>query len=136
MTSSDKVSCNTFAEVTASLTFAAYNITIKDFSLPVINVSTKDNPSYLPAEVCIVRPGQPAVTKLYPAQTQQMIRFAVRRPARNAQSIVTTGNRLLGLEQANPTLVSTRLNLNASETDMCTECLWYQHRIQADNCLG
>ena len=54
----------------------------------------------------MVRPGQPALARLSPAQTQQMIRFAVRRPAGNAQSIVTTGGRLLGLDPTNPTLVS------------------------------
>ncbi|RYP80553.1 hypothetical protein DL769_002401 [Monosporascus sp. CRB-8-3] len=53
-----------------------YNIMVKDPKLPVINVATKDSPSYLPAEVCEVRPGQPAGTKLSSSQTQQMIRFA------------------------------------------------------------
>ncbi|KAH8810585.1 RNA interference and gene silencing protein [Xylogone sp. PMI_703] len=81
-----------------------YNITIQDPSLPVINVSTKDNPSYLPAEVCVVTPGQPARTKLSAAQTQQMIRFAVRRPFQNAHSIVASGGGLLGFEPTNPTL--------------------------------
>src|SRR4051794_38527460 len=91
--------------MTATLRFLAYNITIQDPTLPVVNVTTRDNPSYLPAEVCEVRPGQPAGTKLSPAQTQQMIRFAVRRPFHNAQSIVTSGGRLLGFEPTNPTLV-------------------------------
>jgi len=91
----------------------AYNITVKDPSLPVINVSGKDNPSYLPVDVCEVRPGQPAGTKLSGAQTQQMIRFAVRRPLQNAQSIVASGGRLLGLDPANPTMVC-KIPLNAN----------------------
>lgn len=86
---------------------SAYNITVKDPTLPVVNVASKDNPSYLPAEVCEVRPGQPAVAKLSAAQTQQMIRFAVRRPIHNTQSIVTSGGRLLGFAPTNPTLVRT-----------------------------
>lgn len=75
--------------------------------MPVINVGTRQNPSYLPTDVCIVLPGQPSGAKLSPTQTQQMIRFAVRRPAQNAQSIVTSGARVLGIEPpTNTTLVS------------------------------
>jgi hypothetical protein len=87
----------------------AHNIVVRDTTLPVINVATKENPSYLPVDVCEVRLGQPAGTKLSISQTQQMIRFAVRRPINNAQSIVTSGGRLLGFEPSNPTLVRTVL---------------------------
>jgi eukaryotic translation initiation factor 2C len=82
-----------------------HGIIVKDPTLPVINVATKDNPSYLPVDVCEVRAGQPAGTKLSGPQTQQMIRFAVRRPIHNAQSIVTAGGRLLGFQPQNATLV-------------------------------
>jgi eukaryotic translation initiation factor 2C len=88
------------------LTLIDYNITVKNLSLPVINVATKDNPSYLPAEVCVVMPGQPAGTKLSGAQTQQMIRFAVRRPHQNFQSVISSGKNLLGLEKGNSTMDS------------------------------
>ncbi|KAI1174313.1 Piwi-domain-containing protein [Nemania sp. FL0916] len=74
-----------------------HNIRIKDPNIPVVNVGTREKPSYLPAQVCYVLPGQPAKTKLGPAQTQQMIQFAVRRPAENATSIVTQGHRITGL---------------------------------------
>ena len=75
--------------------------------MPVINVGTRQNPSYLPADVCIVVPGQPSVAKLSPTQTQQMIRFAVRKPAQNAHSIVTRGAQVLGIEPStNAILVS------------------------------
>ncbi|KAI1355074.1 RNA interference and gene silencing protein [Xylaria sp. FL0043] len=80
-----------------------YNIAIQDPALPVINVGGKDNPSYLPAAVCHVMPGQPAGTKLSPSQGQKMIRFAVRRPAQNARSIVTSGQ-LLGFDPTNTTM--------------------------------
>ncbi len=77
--------------------------------LPVINVGTQQNPSYLPADVCVVLPGQPSGAKLSPQQTKQMIRFAVRKPAVSAKSIVDNGPRLLGLDpDENPTLVSWR----------------------------
>ncbi|EXJ91778.1 hypothetical protein A1O3_00328 [Capronia epimyces CBS 606.96] len=63
--------------------------------LPVVNVGTRERPSYLPAQVCHVIPGQASNAQLTPAQTQQIIRFAVRRPAQNAQSIITAGAQML-----------------------------------------
>ncbi|KAE8153717.1 ribonuclease H-like domain-containing protein [Aspergillus avenaceus] len=74
-----------------------YNITIQDPALPVINVGSRQRPSYLPAQICDVLAGQPSVAKLSPSQTQQMIRFAVRKPPQNAQSIVTSGLQTLGV---------------------------------------
>jgi len=73
--------------------------------LPVVNVGTRENPTYLPPEVCVVMPGQSADAKLDPRQTQQMIRFAVRRPADNANSIVHEGLNIVGLSSANVLLV-------------------------------
>ncbi|ETI22358.1 hypothetical protein G647_06432 [Cladophialophora carrionii CBS 160.54] len=79
-----------------------YNIVITKPALPVINVGTLERPSYLPAQVCHVIAGQASNAQLTPAQTQQMIRFAVRGPAQNAQSIVTSGAQMLTAN--NPTL--------------------------------
>lgn len=74
---------------------------------PVINVGSDHNPSYLPAEVCIVLPGQSAMAKLSGDQTRNMINFAVRGPWMNAESIVENGLRTGGLSsQTNPLLVS------------------------------
>jgi eukaryotic translation initiation factor 2C len=85
----------------------AYQITVQDPGLPVINVGSRQNPSYLPPDVCQVEPGQASGAKLTPYQTQQMIRFAVRKPAQNARPITADGTRLLGIElAANTTLVS------------------------------
>ncbi|CAO1601400.1 hypothetical protein XANCAGTX0491_005063 [Xanthoria calcicola] len=64
---------------------------------PVVNVGTSANPSYLPAEVCTIVPGQISHAKLSPAQTDGMIRFAVRRPTVNAQSIDQDGPTAVGL---------------------------------------
>ncbi|KAL8792281.1 MAG: hypothetical protein Q9195_005160 [Heterodermia aff. obscurata] len=88
-----------------------HGITIRDTNLPVVNVRTRDDPSYIPAQVCEVLPGQPAKSKLSPFQTAQMIRFAVRRPPYNAQSIATSGGRLLGFEPTNPTLQSFNIDV-------------------------
>lgn len=83
----------------------AYNIQI-DLRNPVVNVGTRDNPSYLPAEVCIVENGQPAKSKLSPNQTAEMIKFAVRSPGENADSIVNQGLGVLGIRPGvNGTLV-------------------------------
>jgi eukaryotic translation initiation factor 2C len=75
--------------------------------LPVINVGNREHPSYLPAEVCVVLPGQTIKRRLSPEQTQQMITFACRRPNENGTSIVTDGKAVLGLNpQANAKSVS------------------------------
>jgi len=54
---------------------------------------------YLPAEVCIVIPGQPSKAKLDGSQTQQMIRHAVRKPWENARSILEEGVATVGLDK-------------------------------------
>ena len=74
--------------------------------MPVVNVGNQENPSYLPAEVCVVMPGQASHAKLAPPQTQQMIRFAVRKPWENAKSITQEGVNTVGLlPQVNNALV-------------------------------
>jgi eukaryotic translation initiation factor 2C len=89
----------------------AYGIRIANPDLPVINVGNRENPTYLPPQVCYVIPGQPAKTKLDPTQTQNMIRFAVRGPAQNATSIVTKGLQTAGLSAStNPLLVGVPLH--------------------------
>ncbi|POR34324.1 Protein argonaute 5 [Tolypocladium paradoxum] len=84
---------------------SAYGMRIANPDLPVINVGNRENPTYLPPQVCYVIPGQPAKAKLDPTQTQNMIRFAVRGPEQNATSIVTKGLQTAGLSPStNPLL--------------------------------
>ena len=83
---------------------SGYNLTVNP-QFPVVNVGNKANPSYLPADVCIVLPGQPADAKLTPDQTANMISFAVRNPKANATSIVGRGLASLGFDPQNATLV-------------------------------
>ncbi|OAX82129.1 hypothetical protein ACJ72_03524 [Emergomyces africanus] len=79
---------------------------------PVINIGSKENPSYVPAEVCQILPGQPANAKINPLQTQNMIKFAVRRPVENARSIVTNGAHVLGITpKLNPMLAGMGLSM-------------------------
>ena len=95
-----------------------YGRRIADPNLPVVNVGNKENPSYLPAEVCIVLPGQFSQSKLDPSQTQEMIKFAVRKPWENADSITQEGIRTVGLlPQANVNLVRSFLFTSRRPTD-------------------
>jgi eukaryotic translation initiation factor 2C len=78
---------------------------LKQPQLSVVNVGTRENPTYLPPEVCLVMPGQSADSKLEPSQTQQMIKFAVRKPGANADSIARDGLNIVGLTGNNAFLV-------------------------------
>ncbi|PGH17512.1 hypothetical protein AJ79_01112 [Helicocarpus griseus UAMH5409] len=82
-----------------------YGISLKQIDLPVVNIGSRQRPSYLPAEMCDVLPGQAPNTMLSPRQTAEMIKFAVCRPAQNAESINRIGPRILGAtEPVAPTL--------------------------------
>ncbi|KAK3945563.1 ribonuclease H-like domain-containing protein [Diplogelasinospora grovesii] len=69
-----------------------------NLDLPLVNVGTVNRPMYIPAEQCSVLPGQLVKSKLTPGEQEDMIRFACRFPADNAQSIVTKGRALLALD--------------------------------------
>ncbi|GME64841.1 Argonaute/Dicer protein PAZ [Neofusicoccum parvum] len=77
----------------------AYGRKIADPSLPVVNVGTNQNPTYLPPEVGVVMPAQPSKKKLDGDQTAQMIRAAVRPPGQNANAIVKDGYQTVGLDE-------------------------------------
>ncbi|KAJ4984158.1 eukaryotic translation initiation factor 2C 3 [Stagonosporopsis vannaccii] len=68
-----------------------YNITLSRPQAPVVNYGTKENPKWIPAELCTVLPGQLAKRLLLGPQTSEMIRFAARRPHENAGSITGSG---------------------------------------------
>jgi len=86
-----------------------YGRRIANPGFPVVNVGTRENPTYLPPEVCVVIPGQMAKAKPSPAQTQQMIRFAVRRPWENAGSVVDDGLQAVGLSPRTNVLLVRRV---------------------------
>ncbi|KZT18189.1 Piwi-domain-containing protein [Neolentinus lepideus HHB14362 ss-1] len=62
--------------------------------LPVINVGAR-RPTWLPAEICDIVPGQP-YGKLNDQETAQMIRYACQPPAVNANAIMSRGLGVLG----------------------------------------
>ncbi|EEP77627.1 predicted protein [Uncinocarpus reesii 1704] len=72
-----------------------HNVGDMNEAMPVVNVGTSQNPSYLPVEVCRVEPGQTSKSKLTPRQTRSMIDFAVRKPAANAKSITERGTQVI-----------------------------------------
>jgi hypothetical protein len=80
------------------LTKVAEYPTIKlDERMPVVNVGSRQNPNYLPAEVCVVLPGQTIKRRLSAIQTANMITFACRKPWENGNSIIGDGKAVLGL---------------------------------------
>lgn len=64
---------------------------------PVVNLGSVQNPSYFPAEVCKVLPGQPFRFTLDRDQRKAMIDFSIRKPRQNAESIANEGLRAVGL---------------------------------------
>ena len=113
-----------------------HNITIANPEVPVLNVGTKENPSYLPAQVCEVLPGQAASAKLSSGQTDQIRGFAVRRPNENEESIVASGPRLLGLNPTNQTLVSVIFPPGPIHANGSSANVRDGHSAQTDGCSG
>ncbi|KXX76832.1 Protein argonaute 5 [Madurella mycetomatis] len=74
-----------------------YGWAVANTDIPVINVGTRERPTYLPPEVCIVFAGQKATSRLDRAQEQEMLRFASRKPWENATSIIRDGLETVGL---------------------------------------
>ena len=70
----------------------------------VLNVGTRERPTYVPPELCRILPGQPAGVKLTPGQTLAMTRFSIRPPVANANTIVQNGPKRLGLAPLNGTV--------------------------------
>lgn len=68
-----------------------YNIKLTTWQAPVVNYGPKDDPKWIPSELCTVLPGQLANRLLLGNQTRAMIEFAARRPFQNAESIVNDG---------------------------------------------
>ena len=93
--------------MTSLLIQIAYPAVKLNPALPVVNVGNGDNPNYLPMEVCVVTEGQSAGIVLPPRQTQEMIKFAVRKPWENFNSIIKDGVPTVGLfTEGNPQMVS------------------------------
>jgi len=121
--------------------WTAHGRTIKDGNIPVVNVGNRENPSYLPPEVCVVLPGQTYRSKLGPQETADMIKFAVRKPHLNANSIAQDSPQVIGvLPSTNVTMVSHILNVFKSDTSILTlmqlDTIWNSCEHEIDNGSG
>ncbi|KAF9443073.1 argonaute-like protein [Macrolepiota fuliginosa MF-IS2] len=82
---------------------STHNITLQyPAELPVVNIGTKQKAVYVPAELCIVEPGNAFRGRLTDQETASMIKCACNPPHTNAESIVNIGFPSLGLSSPNP----------------------------------
>jgi eukaryotic translation initiation factor 2C len=81
-----------------------------------MNVGTRDRPTYLPAELLEVLPGQGFGGEPNIEQRQSMIQFSCRRPPQNYDSITTEGLSIMGLSGAE----SRRVGIRIPSKDMIT----------------
>jgi eukaryotic translation initiation factor 2C len=77
--------------------------------LPIIDVGPPGKPSYIPAELCDIEPGEPHLGKLGPKETSDMLKVASRRPAENSAIIMENGLPRLGYNPSTPVLQSFRI---------------------------
>jgi eukaryotic translation initiation factor 2C len=72
--------------------FLEYQIKLRHANdLPVVNLGHRDNPVYIPAELCTIEPMQHYSGRLGERETAAIIKFALRPSSVTAKSIVTTG---------------------------------------------
>ena len=83
-----------------------YNITLGTPQAWLLNCGTRENPVWIPPELCEVMPGQPFRGKLSDQQTSQMILVAARGPAENARRIANGAQRVIGFQGNNPSLAA------------------------------
>ncbi|KAL8420370.1 hypothetical protein RB594_003238 [Gaeumannomyces avenae] len=81
---------------------------------PAINHGTLGMPSYVPADACVVLPGQLWKGKLRTSQIRDMIKFAVRKPDLNAASIVGSGLDIVGASDKNEHLTQAGFSAKSS----------------------
>jgi eukaryotic translation initiation factor 2C len=84
--------------------------------MPVIDVGAPGKPSYIPAELCTIEPGEPHLGKLSPTETADMLRVAGRKPGANAVLITGTGLPRLGIDPATPVLSNFGIRISTQMT--------------------
>ncbi|KAI5118505.1 hypothetical protein M0805_004005 [Coniferiporia weirii] len=67
--------------------------------MPVVNLGNKTKDVFVPAELCIIEPGQPYAGLLSEQETAEMIKYACNPPYDNARAITGQGLAMLGLRQ-------------------------------------
>ncbi|OHE98025.1 piwi domain-containing protein [Colletotrichum orchidophilum] len=69
-----------------------------DLTMPLVNLGTRDKPTFFPAEQCTIIAGQAVRSKLNGEETTAMLNFACRSPFRNAISLTVDSCQALGLD--------------------------------------
>lgn len=85
---------------------AEYNLPLHHPKVPCINVGSNERPTFIPPELLTIEPGQQYNKRLSGDQTDEMLSFAVRKPAENARRIVEEGAGKMGLSETDQKLVS------------------------------
>ncbi|KAI2611949.1 Piwi-domain-containing protein [Hypoxylon sp. NC1633] len=79
-------------------------ILLRHTDLPLINVGTRTNPTYIPPEMCRVLPAQRASVELNTRQREIMVRTCKTEPGVTAGNIASQGLETIGLSISNPKL--------------------------------
>lgn len=93
-----------------------YNITLKIPQAWLLNCGTRENPVWIPPELCEVMPGQAFRGKLSDHQTAEMIKVAARGPAENARRIANGAHRVIGFQSNNPSLAAFGVGVDSKLT--------------------
>ncbi|KXH25802.1 piwi domain-containing protein [Colletotrichum simmondsii] len=72
--------------------------TAPDLALPLVNLGTREKPTFFPAEQCTIIAGQAIRAKLNGQETTEMLNFACRSPFSNAVSLTFDSCTALGLD--------------------------------------
>ena len=91
-----------------------YSITLGTPEAWVLNCGTRENPVWIPPELCEVMPGQPFRGPLSEQQTSQIMLVAARRPAENARRITNGAQRVIGFQSNNPSLAAFGVGVDPS----------------------
>ncbi|KAI3545869.1 piwi domain-containing protein [Colletotrichum filicis] len=72
--------------------------TAPDLTLPLVNLGTREKPTFFPSEQCTIIAGQAVRAKLNGQETTEMLNFACRSPFSNAISLTFDSCKALGLD--------------------------------------
>ena len=83
-----------------------YNVTLNAPRAWLLNCGSRQNPVWIPPELCEVMPGQAFRGALNENQTSQMIQVAARPPAENARRIANGADKVLEFQGNKPSLAA------------------------------
>ncbi|MCJ1469025.1 hypothetical protein MMC07_007657 [Pseudocyphellaria aurata] len=115
--------------------FQKYGIELENPKLPLVDVGTRDNPKYLPPDLCDIVKGQRYRKKLTAVQTTAMITAAVKLSTTNAEDISNIGMEVIGIRPRSPVLAAFGLTIDPKMITvpgriLSTPSLVYRNREQ------